>query len=88
MGKFSQLVSTPAQIATFKVKYNIPQDVEIRPCEDGWVAKNRGHMRVVIPMVAFVKGGFRIPMSDLFINFLKHFKLCPDQCAPIVFCVA
>lgn len=35
MGKFSQLAITPALIATFKFEYNIPEDVEIKPCEDG-----------------------------------------------------
>ena len=27
--------STRFAMSTFKVKYNIPQDVEIRPCKDG-----------------------------------------------------
>lgn len=41
----------------FKAKYNIPQDVEVKPCIDGEVAKNRGFGRVVIPLIAFVEGG-------------------------------
>lgn len=87
MDKFSQLVNTIAKLATFKAKYSIPNDVEIKPCEDGEIAENKGHGRVVFPLVAFVEDGVRILMSDLLTNYLKHFKLCPDQCAPIIFWV-
>lgn len=62
MGKVSQLGHTFARIEAFKAKYGIPLDVEIRPCEDGEVAENKGHWSVVIPLVAFVDwggGGFR-----------------------------
>lgn len=57
MGKLSQLVSTPEDIEAFKAKYNIPRDVEIRPCKEGDIAQNKGFGRVVIPLIAFVKGG-------------------------------
>ena len=40
---------------------------------------------MVIPLVAIVEGGVRIPMSDLLPNFLCHFKVCPNQCTPNVF---
>ena len=46
---------------------------------------SRGEGRVVIPLVAIVEGGVRIPMSDLLTNFLRHFKVCLDQCTPNVF---
>lgn len=87
MGKVSQLGHTFARIEAFKAKYDIPLDVEIRPCEDGEVAENKGHWSVVIPLVAFVDGGggVQIPMGDILVYFLKHFKLCPDQCAQNVF---
>ena len=57
MGKLSRLVSTPEGLATFRVKYNIPRDLKIRPCEEGEVNLYKGHGRVVIPLVTFVEGG-------------------------------
>lgn len=72
MDKFSQLVNTPTKLAALKAKYNIPNDVEIKPCEDGEIAENKGHRRV---------------RSDLLTNFIKHFKLCPKQWAPSIFWV-
>ena len=59
MSKLAQLVSTSEGIATFKVRYNRLEDEEIRPSEEGNIAQNRGFGRVVIPLTAFVKGGFR-----------------------------
>lgn len=40
---------------------------------------------MVIPLVNFVEGEVRIPMSDLLTNFLRHFKIFLDQCTPNVF---
>ena len=54
MSKLAQLVSTSEGIAIFKVRYNRPKDEEIRPCEEGDIAQNRGFGRVVIPLIAFV----------------------------------
>ena len=52
----------------------------------------RGEGRVIILLVAFVEGGVRISMNKLLINYLRHFKVCLDQCTPNVFrvvsCVA
>ena len=80
MGKISQVVNSPKLIAPFKAKYSIPQDIKIRPCEDGEVAKNRGHGWVVVPLIAFAEGGgeVQILMSDLILSFIKHLKLCLD----------
>ena len=36
MGKLSQVVNSIEHIGPFKAKYGIPQDIEIRPCEDGY----------------------------------------------------
>ena len=52
----------------------------MRYCLESEVITSRGVERVVIPLVAIVQGGIRISMSDLLNNFLRHFKVCPDQC--------
>ena len=85
MGKFKPMVDTPERLAEFRNTYNIPDDVEVRYCPKSEVILSRGQDRVVIPLVAIVEGGVRIPMSDLLANFLRHFKVCPDQCTPNVF---
>lgn len=45
----------------------------------------KGEGIVVITLEAFVERGNRILMSKLLTNFLRHFKLCPDQCTPNIF---
>lgn len=67
----------------FKRVYRILEDVEVRYCPDSEVIKGEG--RVIIPLVALVEGGVRIPISKLLTNFFRHFKVCPDQCTPNVF---
>ena len=56
-----------------------------RYCKEFEAILSRGEGRMVIPLVAIIEGGFRIPMSDLLNNFLCHFKVCPDQCTLNVF---
>ena len=85
MGKFRSMVDTPKRLAEFKRAYNIVEDVEVRYCPEFEVILLRGEERVVIPLVAFIEGGVKIPISALLTNFLRHFKVCPDQCTPNVF---
>ena len=85
MRKFKSMVDTPERLAEFKRAYNILDDVEVRYCLESWVILSRGEERVVIPLVAIIKGGVRILMSVLLTNFLRHFKVCPNQCTPNVF---
>ena len=40
---------------------------------------------VVIPIIAFLEGGIRIPMRSVMRNYLRHFRLAPIQCAVNVF---
>ena len=85
MGKFKPMVNTPKSFRKFRRKYNFLEDVEFEYCLESEAILSWGEGKVVIPLVAIVKGGVRIPMSDLLTNFLCHFKICPDQCNPNVF---
>ena len=85
MGKFKSMADTPERVVEFRKMYNIPDDVEVRYCLESEVILSRREGTVVIPLVAIVEGEVRIPMSDLLTNFLRHFKVCPDQCTPNVF---
>ncbi|XP_065615828.1 uncharacterized protein LOC136061679 [Quercus suber] len=63
----------------FIVDYGIPNNVNLKYCEEGeWYLKRR-EGEVVIPIVAFVEGGMRIPMRPVTLNYLRHFRLSPTQ---------
>ena len=85
MGKFKSMVDTPERLMEFRRRYNIPDDVEVRHCLKSKVILLRREGTVVNPLVAIVEGGVRIPMSDLLTNFLRHFKVFPNQSTPNVF---
>ena len=40
---------------------------------------------MVIPIIAFIEGGVRIPMGTVIRNYLKAHMLAPTQCAPNMF---
>uniref|UniRef100_A0A2N9HSA5 Transposase (putative) gypsy type domain-containing protein n=1 Tax=Fagus sylvatica TaxID=28930 RepID=A0A2N9HSA5_FAGSY len=84
MGKFAKLVDTEEKIVEFKKRYGIPEDVHIRyvPYGDLALVLNQD---LVLPMVAIIEGGVRIPMHTFLLQFLAHFRLAPLQCAPNVF---
>ena len=37
---------------------------------------------VVIPIIAFIEGGMRIPMGTVIRDYLRAHRLAPTQCAP------
>ena len=41
--------------------------------------------KVVIPIIAFIEGGMRIPIGPMMRDYLRHFWLTPTQCAVNVF---
>jgi hypothetical protein len=84
MGKFAKLVNTEEKIVQFKNRYGIPEDVHIRyvPYDDLALLQ---YEDLVLPIVAIVEGGVRIPMYTFLLRFLTHFRLSPLQCAPNVF---
>ena len=79
------MVDTPKSLGEFRRKCNFPDDVEVRYFPESEAILSRREGRVVIPFVAIVEGGVRIPMSDMLTNFLRHFKVYPNQCTPNVF---
>jgi len=63
MGRFASLVDTPEGIRSIKAHYRIPPRVSIRYCRQGEWHAIRQEGEVVIPMIAFIEGGMRIPMD-------------------------
>ena len=39
----------------------------------------------MIPLIAFIEGGVRIPMGPVMRDYLRHFWLAPTRCAANVF---
>ena len=74
-----------ALIELFKEKYHIPQEVSIRYCSLEELAFNREVGEVTIPMIAFIEGGMSIPIGRITRDYLRAYRLCPQQCAPKFF---
>ena len=83
--RLRKLVDTEEAMEKFIVDYRITPNVSLRHCKMGeWhILRNTGE--VVIPVLAFVEGGMRIPMGPVMKNYLRHFRLAPTQCAANMF---
>ena len=85
MGMFAYLVDSEEGIESFKAQYRIPPGVSIRYCKEGDWHTNRQEGEVVIPMIAFLEGGMRIPMGTVTRDYLRAHRSAPTQCAPNMF---
>jgi hypothetical protein len=84
MGRLEKLVNTEQNIEPFRKRYGIPEDVQIRYASSDDLALLE-YRDLVLPIIAIVEGGVRIPMHPFLIQFLTHFRLGPLQCVPNVF---
>ena len=85
MVKLKKLVETEEAMEKFIADYRIPFNVSLRHCKEGeWHLKRRT-CEVVIPLLAFVEWGMRIPMGPVMRSYLRHFRLAPTQCAANMF---
>ena len=81
MGRFAYLVNSAENIKSFKAQYRIRLGVFIRYYKEGEWHEKRQEGEVVIPMIAFIEGGMRIPMGTVTKDYLRAHKLAPTQCA-------
>ena len=79
---YSYLLEAPAALATFRQKFNVPDDVEVAYCHESEIALHRGHGTAFFPLMAILEGGVRFPVDPLLINTLRYYELCPDQLPP------
>ena len=85
MGRFKRLVELEEAIEKFIADQRIPSNVGLRYCKEGeWYFMRQGG-EVVIPIIAFLEGGMRIPMGLVMRDYLRHFQLAPIQCTVNVF---
>ena len=85
MDRFKSLVESKEGIEKFKTNYRILPNVGLRYCKEGEWHFLRQEGEVVIPMIAFIEGGVRIPMGPVMRNCLRFVRLTPTQCVPNVF---
>ena len=85
MGKFKNLVDSPAGMEGFKTRYHIPQGVGLEYCPADQILTNKETGQVIILMIAFIEGGMTIPMGRITRDYLLNHKLAPHQCAANMF---
>ena len=71
--RLRKLVNTEEAMNKFVVDYRIPPNVSLRHCKMGEWHYKRETGAVVIPVLAFVEGGMRIPMGPVMRGYLRHF---------------
>ena len=71
----------------FVADYKIPDNVGLRYCKEGDWHIMRQEGEVVIPIIAFLEGGMRLPMRPVVRDYLRHFRLAPIQCAVNMFMI-
>ena len=81
MSRFKCLVDSDEGIENFRARYRIPPGVGIRYCEEGQWHEDRQEKEVVIPMIAFIEGGMRIPIGTVTKDYLRAHRLAPTQYA-------
>ena len=60
---FAYLLKTREDVESFKVRYNIPCDVEISYCHEGEIVDQRLPQVVFFPLMSILKGGVRFPID-------------------------
>ena len=85
MGRFTYLVDFEEGLENFRVQYRIPPGVGIRYCKEKQWHEQRQEGEVVIPIIAFIEGGMRIPMGTVTRDYLRAHRLASTQCAPNMF---
>ena len=83
--RLRKLVDTEETMKKFIANYRIPPNVSLRHCKMGEWYYMRETGEVVIPVLAFVEGGMRIPMGPVTKGYLRHFRLAPTQCTGNMF---
>ena len=85
MGRFKKLVVSKEAVEKFFADYKIPDNVGLRYCKEGDWHIMRREGEVVIPIIAFLERGMRLPMRPVVRDYLRHFRLAPTQCAVNMF---
>lgn len=63
----------------FRQKYNIPEDVEVRPVRDEDITFSDDH--ITVPLLSITEGGLRFPVNLLLRQFLFEYQINPRYLA-------
>ena len=89
---YAFLLNTKAFLATFRQKFDIPNDVEVAYCHESEITLHRGANTIFFPLMTILEGGVRFAVDPLLLNTLRYYGLCPDQLPPnfyrVVSCVS
>ena len=77
MGRFKKLVESKEAMEKFVANYKIPNIVGLRYYKEGDWHIMRREGEVVIPIIAFLEGGMRLPIRPVVRDYLRHFRLAP-----------
>ena len=75
--RLRKLVNSEEAMNKFIVDYRILPNISLRHCKMGEWHYKRETGVVVIPVLAFVEGGMRIPMGSVTRGYFRHFRLAP-----------
>ena len=89
---YAFLLNNEASLATFRQRFDIPNDVEVAYCHESEIALHRGANIAFFPLMALLEGGVNFPVDLLLLNTLRYYGLCPDHLPPnfyrVVSCVS
>lgn len=89
---FAYLLNTAASLATFRQKFDIPNDVEVAYCHESEFELYRGEQTAFFPLMEILEGGVRFLVDPPLLDTLRYYGLCPDQLPPnfyrVVSCVS
>ena len=89
---YSYLLESRVALATFRSKFNVPDDVDVAYCHESDMELHRGRGTAFFPLMSILEGGVRFPVDPFLINTLTYYGLCPDQLPPnfyrVVSCVS
>ena len=89
---YSFLLDTPASLAIFRQKFDIPGDVEVAYSHESEIALHSGQGTAFFPLMAVLEGGVRFFVDPFVVTTLRYYGLCLDQLPPnfyrVVSCVS
>ena len=75
---YSFLLNTKVSLATFRKKFDIPNDVEVAYYHESEIALHRGANTLFFPLMAILEGKVRFPVDPPLLNTLRYYGLYPD----------
>ena len=81
---YSHLLSLETSLASFRVAYNVPGDIDIAYCHVSDIDLHRhiGLNTIFSPLMSILEREVRFLVDPLILGTLRFYGLCPDQLPP------